>query len=220
MKKEDAIKKLEEAGLDKAVIDALTADDGSAATIAALEAKLKAEEGKSGGILADKKKAQKQLDDMQAKLDELEHKDLGELERMKIELEREKSKFEKAESERKELEANFAKEKRDSELTRISASMKWLDAVPDDTRQMILANEMQDIEDLGNTVMVEERIKSLSTKYAGMLAAEDVSGAGSKAGPASRGGDSPSIEKLLATSEADIAADPVKYLKAAEAVKN
>jgi chromosome segregation ATPase len=221
MNKTEAMKKLEEAGIESDVIAALGADDGVQGRIAALEAKIAETEGKASGILADKKKAQEKAAELQSKIDDLEGKDLGEAEKLQRELEREKSKTEAAEKKLSELETKYGQEKRDADLAEIGSGLKWLDSVPSDTRKLIISNELKDIDDLGNKVTVEERLKSVSQKYAGLLAADAPNGAGSKAGDAGSAGgkESPTIEKIKNMSDAEISADPVAVLKMADGIQ-
>lgn len=218
MTKEEAIKALKDAGVDEAAIAALTADDGTADKIAALEAKLEAESGKASGILSDKKKAQQRADELQAQIDELKGKDLGEVERMKLELERAASKIEALTNESETLKTQYSQEKRDAQLAKIGNSLKWLDSVPENIRNLTIKNDFADLEDLGNEVMVKERLKSLSENYAGLLASDAPSGAGSKAGQGSSNV-KPTAEALLKPNLSDVAKDPVAYMEAAMAAE-
>jgi hypothetical protein len=209
-------KALEDAGVDASVIAELSKDDGTAATIAKLTADLAAANGKSGGILEDKKKFQTQVDELKQQLADLSEKDLGEVERLKLEIQREKSKSEKAEADLTEAKSGYAAEKRNAALSKLGAGTKWLDTVPADTRDMIIKNEFGDIEDLGNQVLVDAKLKSVSEKYAGLIAADVASGGGSKAGGANTGGtNAPVIDKMAGMSDADILANASSLLAAA-----
>jgi hypothetical protein len=160
---------------------------------------------------------------LQAKLDELEGKDLGEAGKLKLEMERMKARLDKAEKDKTDLEQTYQTEKRNSELGKIAQRLKFLDTVPDDTRNLIISNELKDLEDLGNTVLVDERLKSVSTKYAGLLAASVPSGAGTKATGQVSEGNRPNLEAIRAKPLSEIAKDPTAYVKefmaAAEAEK-
>ena len=217
MKMTDKIKKqLEDAGIDSATIIALSADEGNAESIAKLTADLEAANGKAGGILEDKKKFQKQVDELEQKLSALTEKDLGEVERLKLELEREKSKSEKASADLTEANDGYAKEKRNSFVSKIGSGLKWLDTVPADTRDMIIRQELSDIDDLGNQVLVDAKLKSVFEKYAGMIAADAPSGSGSKSGSTSGGSaNAPAVEKVLGMTDVEILADPAAALQAA-----
>jgi len=213
MTKAEKIAKLKEAGLDDAAIDAIMGGDDSASEIAALKAKLAEAEGKANGILGDKKKQQLRVEELQAKLDELEGKDLGEAGKLKLEMERMKARLEKAEKDRADLETTYQTERRNSELGKIAQRLKFLDTVPEDTRNLIISNELKDLEDLGNTVIVDERLKSVSTKYAGLLAANVPSGTGSKAGQQTNVGNRPTLDVAKNKPLSEIAKDPVAYVK-------
>ena len=205
MTKDEKIAKLKEAGLDDSAIEAIMSVEPSG-ELEVLKAKIAEAEGKANGILGDKKKAQQKAEELQAKLDELEGNGLGEAEKLKLEVERMKSKLEKAEADKAAIEGNYTAEKRNATLAQIAAKMKFLDTVPEDMRSLIVSNELNDLEDLGNTVLVDERLKSVSTKYAGLLAADVPNGAGSKAnGNNGDGGtNAPIVEKMDSMSDADI----------------
>jgi hypothetical protein len=224
MTKAEKTARLKEAGLDDATIEALLGGDSNESEIAALKAKLAEAEGKANGILGDKKKQQQKVEELQAKLDELEGKDLGEAGKLKLEMERMKARLDKAEKDKTDLEATYTTEKRNSELSKIAQRLKFLDTVPEDTRSLIISNELKDLQDLGNTVLVDERLKSVSTKYAGLLAANVTSGAGTKAGQqTNQTGNRPTLDALKTKSLSEIAKDPKAYVKefmaAAEAEK-
>ena len=198
-------KQLEDAGVAAEVIAGMIATEAEAAKVAKLTADLEAANGKSGGILEDKKKFQKKVEELEVANRLLAEKDLGDVEKLNIELERMKSKAEKAEADLTEAKGGYAKEKRNAAEGRIGAGMKWLDTVPADVRDMVIRQELGDIEDLGNQVLVDAKIKAVSEKYAGMLAADAPSGGGSKAGTATGGGNNaPIIDKMADMSDADI----------------
>jgi hypothetical protein len=213
MTKAEKIAKLKEAGLDDAAIDAIMGGDDSASEIAALKAKLAEAEGKANGILGDKKKQQQRVEELQAKLDELEGKDLGEAGKLKLEMERMKARLDKAEKDKADLETTYQTERRNSELGKIAQRLKFLDTVPEDTRSLIISNELKDLEDLGNTVIVDERLKSVSSKYAGLLAANVAQGAGAKAGQANGSGSRQSAETIINKPLNEIAKDPKAYVR-------
>lgn len=213
MDREDAIKKLEESGIDADVIKALSGGGSDENEIALLKAKLADAEGKASGILGDKKKYQAKVEEMQARLEELEGKDLGEVEKLQREIERRDSQIKKLAEEREKIETDWKAEQRNAALSKIGSKFKWLDSVPEKTRELIINNEFADIEDLGNEVMVGDRLKNLSESYSGLLASDAPSGAGSKAGSPSGG--SPSLESLRNKPLSEIASDPESYLKAA-----
>lgn len=214
MTKAEKIEKLKAAGLDDAAIEAMLSGD-SESEIAALKAQITAAEAKASGINGDKKKYQAKADELQAKLDELEGKDLGEAGKLKLEVERMKSRLDATEKAKADLETNWKAEKRNGELSKVASKLKFLDTVPEDTRFLLVQNELKDIEDFGNTVVVDERLKSVRSKYAGLLASDAPSGAGSKSSGSASGSLSPTLESLKNTSYAEISKDPAAYLSAA-----
>lgn len=215
MTKAEKKAKLKEAGLEDSVIEEMIAGEDNTAKIAALEAKIAEAEGKAGGILADKKKFQQKVDELQSKLDELEGKGLGEAEKLKLEMSRMQAKLDKAEKDKTDLESSYKTEKRNAELGKIAQKLKFLDSVPDDTRTLLISNELKDLEDLGNTVLVEERLKVVSEKYAGLLAADVPNGAGSRAGGNQTKPNRNGIDKVMAMSDDDILKDPANALRMA-----
>ena len=212
MDKAEAVKKLEEAGIDADVIKTLSGGGANDDRIAALESKLEAEIGKANGILGDKKKAQQKVDELQAKLDELESKDLGEVERLQRDMERLQSKLEQSESQRAELESTYNAEKRSYDLNKIGAQFKWMDNVPESMRALTLEKEFDGI-DLGNEVLVADKVKSINEMYSGLLASDAPSGSGSKAGEASSGKTTVTKEQAVNKPLADIAANPLAYVQ-------
>ena len=212
MNKTDAIKKLEAAGIDAETIAALTADADESPAIIALKAKLVEAEGKANGILGDKKKHQQKVEELQAKLDELEGKDLGEAGKLKLEMERMKARLEKAEKDKTDLEGTYQTEKRNAELSKLQSRLKFLDTVPEDARGLLIASEFKDLTDLGNTVLVDERLKAVQSKYNGLLAATVPNGAGTKAGQGSQTGNRPNLDAVKSKSLTEIAKDPKAYV--------
>jgi hypothetical protein len=213
MTKAEKIAKLKAAGLDDEAIAAIMDGDDSSGEIATLKAQIAAAEAKANGINGDKKKYQQRADELQAKLDELEGKDLGEAGKLKLENERMKSRLEATEKAKSDLESTYKTEKRSAEMARIAQKLKFLDTVPEDTRQLLVSTELKDLEDLGNTVLVDERLKAVSQKYSGLLAAQVATGAGTKAGNVSQAGNRPNLEALKTKPLAEIAKDPKAYVR-------
>lgn len=219
MNKQDAIKKLEEAGVDAGVIAALTADDGTADRLAALEARLEAESGKAAGILEGKKKAQQKAEELQAKLEEIEGKDLGEVEKLQRELERRDSLVESLKAESEKIKGEWSAEKRSAQLSKIGSNLKWLESVPEKIRELTIQNDFADIEDLGNEVLVKDRLSSLTESYAGLLASDAPSGAGSRSGNGT-GSSSASADALSKPNLSEVAKDPAAYMTQALAAED
>lgn len=215
MTKAEKVAKLKAAGLDEEAIEAIVGGD-SDSELATLKAKIAEAEGKANGILGDKKKYQAKVDELQAKLDELEGKDLGEAGKLKLEMERMRSRLEASEKAKADLESTYKSDKRNAELNKITGRLKFLDTVPEDARQLLISTELKDLEDLGNTVLVDERLKSVSTKYAGLLAANVPGGAGTKAGQQTNQTGNRSFD-LASVSLKEVSKDPASFLKTAMA---
>jgi len=151
---------------------------------------------------------------LQAKLDELEGKDLNESGKAKLELSRIQARLEKAEKEKAELENTWKTEKLNAENAKIVQRLKFLESVPEDARALIVSKEFADIEDRGNTVLMEDRLKLVSQKYAGLLLANVPSGAGTKTGQQTNlQGNRPSLDQVKNTPLSTIAKDPLAYVK-------
>ena len=209
------IEALKAAGLDDAFIASLAPkDDGTDARLKALEARLEAETGKSNGILGDKKKAQAQAAELQAKIDELESKDLGEVDKLRLDMERLQSKYELEQTQRTELEATYGAEKRNYALSKIGSGLKWMDSVPDSLRSLTIEKEFDGI-DLGNEVLVADKMKTINETYAGLLASDVPSGAGSRTGDVSAPRQGMTSEQVAKPNLNDVAADPLAYVMAA-----
>jgi predicted RNase H-like nuclease (RuvC/YqgF family) len=209
---------LKTAGLDDAFIASLAPkDDGTDARLKALEASLEAATGKANGILSDKKKAQAKAEELQAKIEELEGKDLGEVDKLRLDMERLQSKYELEQSQRTELEATYGAEKRSHALNKIGSGLKWMDGVPDSLRSLTIEKEFDGI-DLGNEVLVADKMKTINETYAGLLASDAPSGAGSRAGDVSAPRQGLTQEQVAKPNLSDVASDPLAYVMAASEV--
>lgn len=207
------LEKLKAAGFNDAEIAALNPAPVDDSRIAALEARLEAEVGKAGGILGDKKKAQEKAAELQAKIDEFESKGLGEVDKLKLDMERLQSKYDQESTQRAELETTYNAEKRGNALTKIGGQLKWMDTVPENLRTMTLKNEFDGI-DLGNEVLVTDKLKTITETYAGLLASNVPSGAGSRSG-VNQTNQNSSFKQVQSTPLKDISKDPLAYIMAA-----
>ena len=86
---------------------------------------------------------------------------------------------------------------------------------------LILKTEFEGV-DLGNEVLVADRVKSMSEKYVAQLRAKVPNGTSSRPGNATQGqqGTATGMDRILATSDADILTDPAGYLMAAAEANN
>jgi len=207
---------LKAAGVDEAVITALTATDTEKdPKIAALQAQLDAEIGKSGGILDAKKTAQAQAEELQAKIDALESNGLGEVEKLQLENQRMQSKLDLAETTNTELKTNYDTERRSHALNKIAGGLSWMDTVPKDMQSLIVSNAMEGI-DLGNEVLVADKVNGIRETYAAQLAAKVPGGAGAKpGGPVSNPNNAPLLDKMASMTDKEILSQSTALLTAA-----
>ena len=194
--------------------DAVKALEEKMATMqATMQATIDSLEGKSAGILSDKKKEQAAKDALQDEIDELKSKDLGEVERLKLDMERLQSKFDLSETQKAELEATYSTEKRNNALGKIQSGFKFLDAVPQEMRDLIVKNAMEGV-DLGNEVLVADKVKFINETYAGQLAADVSGGTGSTTGNPSAPTNKPTADQIANPNLGEVAKDPLAYVLA------
>ena len=201
--------------------DAMKAlEEKMAAMQATMQAKIDALEGKSAGILGDKKKEQAAKDALQAEIDELKSKDLGEVDRLKLENERMQSRVEAAEKLASEASETLTSTQRKNALNDISKQFKWMDNVPENLRALTLSNEFDGV-DLGNEVLVADKVKTITSNYAGLLAANVPDGAGQKPGTHTPNQNTMTADQIAKPDLSKVASDPLAYiLEAAEANSN
>jgi len=180
---------------------------------ATMQAKIDALEGKSAGILSDKKKEQTAKDALQAELDELKSKDLGEVEKLKLENERMQSRVDAAELKAQEASETLSSTQRKNALNDISKKFKWMDSVPENLRSLTLQNEFDGI-DLGNEVLVADKVKTITESYAGLLASDVPSGTGSHPGNPSAPQQKATAEQIANPDLSKVASDPLAYVLA------
>jgi hypothetical protein len=201
------IDKIIEAAKDKElgsdVIDAIKALDQTG-TVERLTKELESEQGKSKGILDDKRKYKdraetaentlKEQADSKLPADELHKKQLQELE----------DKLAEGTRLREEQDATHKADARENELLKLTGSIKWAKSVPQGTAALLVKSAFNGIDDLSDASKVSEVVKSLTESHASFISADAPSGSGDK-GVGGNGGASGSDNKP--SSMKDIMAD-------------
>lgn len=186
MKLEDIIKAVEEKELGADIISAIKALDTSE-EVTRLSKELEAEQGKSSGILDDKKKYKERAENAESKLKEIEKAKLPEDERHKQEMQELKDKLEAEKVERENQAQEFAKTQREAQLADLTSSVKWADGTPHPTAKLIISNAMADV-DLSDQDKVNEALNAVKESHKSFIAAEAPGGSGAKGGSSSGGG--------------------------------
>ena len=181
MKLSEILEALKDKEIDGGVIDAVKALDQSA-EVASLKSDLETEQGKSAGILADKKKYKERAESAEGKLDDIEKSKLPEKERHEREMEELKTRLEGEQKQREADKAEFAKTQREAALADITGSIRWADGIPQSTAKMIVKNDLADVEDLGDGAKVEEVLKAVKESHKSFIAADAPGGSGGKGG--------------------------------------
>ena len=181
MKLSEILEALKDKEIDGGVIDAVKALDQSA-EVASLKSDLETEQGKSAGILADKKKYKERAESAEGKLDDIEKSKLPEKERHEREMEELKTRLEGEQKQREADKAEFAKTQREAALADITGSIRWADGIPQSTAKMIVKNALADVEDLGDGAKVEEVLKAVKESHKSFIAADAPGGSGGKGG--------------------------------------
>ena len=186
MELKDIIKAVEEKELGADVISAIKALDNSA-EVTRLKSELEAEQGKSAGILDDKKKYKERAETAELKLKDIEKAKLPEDERHKHELQELREKLDAEKAERENQAKEFAKTQREAQLADLTSSVKWADGTPHHTAKLIVSNAMMDV-DLSDKDKVADVLKQVKETHKSFIAAEAPAGAGAKGSSGGGGG--------------------------------
>ena len=187
MKLEDIKSKLKEAGVDEAVISAVVSLDNSA-EVERLKGDLTAEQGKSAGILEDKKRYKAERDAHKAALDKIETDKLPDEEKHKKAMKELQEKLDTEKAEREKQAADYAKAQRESTVSDLTGSIKWADGVPQSTAKIIIKNALAEIEDLSDKTKVDAVLKSVADSHKSLISAEAPAGSGGAGGGGGGGG--------------------------------
>lgn len=181
MELDKIIEALKDKDVDSAIIDAVKGlDQGEA--VGKLTKELEAEKGKNAGILEDKKKFKERAEVAEKQLNELQEKDLSIEERTKKQLEDLQAKLDEAEAKRVEQETNFKAQQRESALSDIAGGINWTSSLPRDTAKLIVKNAFNDVDDLSDKSVVESKVKELTETHKAFIDAAAPSGTGAKSG--------------------------------------
>lgn len=198
----EALKKLE---VDGGIISAIEALDNSA-EIERLKGELESEQGKGAGILADKKKFKERAEAAESALKDIETAKLPEAERTAKQLQEMQDKLDAEKAERESDRAEYARVKRESELSDIASSIKWADGTPSSTSKLIISNALMDVQDLADKSKVGEILATVKETHKSFIAADAPSGSGSK-GSGDVGGSNKSMPSSIASNQAAIWGD-------------
>lgn len=196
MELDKIIEALTEKEVDSGVIDAIKALDQTEA-IETLTKELEAEKGKHAGILEDKKKFKERAEKAEKGLKEIEDSKLTVEERTQNQIDELNRKLEEAEKAKVEQDNNFKAKERDASLADITSSIKWSSSIPHDTAKLIVKESFNDINDLGDKVLVERKIKELTESHKAFISADAPGGTGSKSGGQGGKEDAPATMKEL-----------------------
>ena len=177
MELDKIIDALKDKDIDGAVITAIKALDNSG-DVERLTAELKAEQGKASGILEDKKRYKTERDAHKSALDKIETDKLPDADKHQKQLDDMQKKIDDGEALRVQNDAKFAKTQRDNTELGITAKIKWGANVPQDTAALLVKNALAGVEDLSDDSKVSGVIKSLTESHASFISADAPSGSG------------------------------------------
>lgn len=178
MELEEIMAKLKEKEIDSTLISAIKALDNSS-EIERLKGELESEQGKSAGILDDKKKYKERAEKAEKKLLDIEKEKLPADERHKQELEELRTQLESEKADREKDKAEFAKAQREARLADITGSVNWSSDTPHDTAKLIISNALNDV-DLSDSNKVNEVLTAVKETHKPFLAAAAPGGSGGR----------------------------------------
>ena len=188
MELKDIKAKLTEAGVDEAVITAVVGLDNSA-EVERLKGEIVAEQGKSGGILEDKKRYKAERDAHKASLDKIETDKLPDEEKHAKALEAMQAKLDKQQADGDKREADYAKAQRDSTVSDLTGGIKWSEGTPQSTARLVVKDALAGIDDLSDKTAVDAALKTVAESHKSMISAEAPAGSGDKGGGGGGGGE-------------------------------
>lgn len=195
------------------IVEALGGKDVDVGVIAAIEElassaeverllkELSDEQGKTAGILADKKKFKDRAEKAEAGIKTIEDGKLPAEERHARELKDMQDRLEQERADREAQASDFAKTQRDAGLADITGSIKWADGTPHSTAKLIIRSALIDVEDLSDKTKVDEILNTVKESHKTFIAASAPGGSGSKAKGGGGGGsdDKPATMQDLVT---------------------
>lgn len=145
-----------------------------------LEGELKAEQGKSAQILADKRKFKEERDTLAAEAEKVKLEGMTAEERVKAEIEAKDKLAAELQAKLEETQTGYAKEKREARLANIAAGLKAASGIDAKTINTLVKANLSGVEDLSDESKVTEAINSLKESNKGLFAADVPSGSGGK----------------------------------------
>lgn len=186
----EALSKIKEVDGGSDLAEAITKAIGDNEKAVELAQKaVKDAEGKAAAILADKKKAQEKLGEIEKRMEEIESAGLSDAEKIKKEADKAEARAAKAEQALQEVESNFQKERRANAIGQIGSKVKFLDSVPADTQRLMIESALREVDDLNDSDSVSAVLTQFQETHKGLLAADGVAtGAGTSHGTNNGGG--------------------------------
>ena len=175
----DIIKAAKEKELGADIIAGIEALDQSG-EVERLKGELTAEQGKSGGILEDKKRYKAERDAHKAALDAIETDKLPAEEKHEKAMKELQAKLDKQQANSDKREADYAKAQRDSTVSDLTGSIKWSDGVPQGTAKLAVQAALAGIDDLSDKTKVDAALKAVTESHKSMIAAAAPAGSGDK----------------------------------------
>jgi len=145
------------------------------------ERKAKEADAKAARILAEKKTAQQKLEELSAKLEEIQNSGLNSTQKLELDLKKAMDSITKKETELNEIKASYKNTTRNYHLEKIQNKIGFLDAIPDDLKKLSIEAAFRDVEDLSDEESVSNVLKAYNEKNKGILASSKVSGSGNNA---------------------------------------
>jgi len=181
MELDKIIEALKEKDIDGAVITAIKGLDQTG-EIERLQGELSAEQGKSKGILGDKKKYQDRAEAAEKTLQEQADSKLPAEELHKKQLQELEEKYAEEKRLRGEDAEKVSAQARENELLKLTGTIKWAKSVPQGTAALLVKNAFNGVDDLSDESKVSEVVKSLTESHASFISADAPGGTGGKAG--------------------------------------
>jgi len=181
MELKDILKAAKEKELPADVIAGIEALDQSAEVLR-LDKELTAEQGKSTGILEDKKKYKDRAEKSESELKKIEDGKLTADELGAKKLEEAEARILTAEQGLETQKKETAAKERANKILTLTSSIKWAEGVPKDTAALIIKNATAGIDDLSDKTKLDAALKAVTESHKALISAEAPAGSGDKGG--------------------------------------
>jgi hypothetical protein len=181
MELDKIIETLKEKDIDGAVITAIKGLDQTG-EVERLTKELESEQGKSKGILDDKRKYKDRAELAEKTLKDQEDSKLPAEELHKKQLQELEEKYAEEKRLREEDAEKVSAQTRENELLKLAGSIKWAKSVPQGTAALLVKNAFDGIDDLSDASKVSEVVKSLTESHASFITADAPGGTGGREG--------------------------------------